>query len=205
MHIEEAEIVERFREQLDDWGGYWGGPFRHAKPEAFLMIVLGPLYRAYPAAADAIRDVADSLDDLLTFTRGELLTIERYSHVMHLVSHVEGALAPGRSAWEVLQAVFPHGTVSGAPKVRAMEIIDALEPVARGPYAGCVGYFGFDGSLNTAITIRTVLVRHGTAYVQAGAGVVYDSVPEREQEECVAKARALMAAIERAGRTGGRP
>ena len=135
----------------------------------------------------------------------ELLTIERYSHVMHLVSHVEGALAPGRSAWEVLQAVFPHGTVSGAPKVRAMEIIDALEPVARGPYAGCVGYFGLDGSLNTAITIRTVLVRDGTAYVQAGAGVVYDSVPEREQEECVAKARALMAAIERAGRTGGRP
>jgi anthranilate synthase component I len=135
----------------------------------------------------------------------ELLTIERYSHVMHLVSHVEGALAPGRSAWEVLQAVFPHGTVSGAPKVRAMEIIDALEPVARGPYAGCVGYFGLDGSLNTAITIRTVLVRGGMAYVQAGAGVVYDSVPEREQEECVAKARALMAAIERAGRTGGRP
>jgi anthranilate synthase component 1 len=85
-----------------------------------------------------------------------------------------------------------------------MEIIDALEPVARGPYAGCVGYFGFDGSLNTAITIRTVLVRDGMAYVQAGAGVVYDSVPEREQEECVAKARALMAAIERAGRTGGR-
>jgi anthranilate synthase component 1 len=104
----------------------------------------------------------------------------------------------------VLQAVFPHGTVSGAPKVRAMEIIDTLEPVARGPYAGCVGYFGFDGSLNTAITIRTVLVRGGTAYVQAGAGIVYDSVPEREQEECVAKARALMTAIERAGRTGGR-
>jgi hypothetical protein len=77
MHIEEAEIVERFREQLDDWGGYWGGPFRSAKPEAFLMIVLRPLYRAYPAAADAIRDVADSLDDLLTYTRGELLAIEQ--------------------------------------------------------------------------------------------------------------------------------
>ena len=134
----------------------------------------------------------------------DLLTIERYSHVMHLVSHVEGALAQNRTPWEVLQAVFPHGTVSGAPKVRAMEIIDELEPVARGPYAGCVGYFGLDGSLNTAITIRTVLVRNGTAYVQAGAGVVYDSVPEREQEECVAKARGLMMAIERAGRTGGR-
>jgi anthranilate synthase component 1 len=135
----------------------------------------------------------------------ELLTIERYSHVMHLVSHVEGLLRADRTPWEVLQAVFPHGTVSGAPKVRAMEIIDALEPVARGPYAGCVGYFGFDGSLNTAITIRTVLVRDGTAYVQAGAGVVYDSIPEREHEECVAKARALMTAIERAGRTGERP
>jgi anthranilate synthase component 1 len=133
----------------------------------------------------------------------DLLTIERYSHVMHLVSHVEGDLAPGRTPWEVLQSVFPHGTVSGAPKVRAMEIIDALEPVARGPYAGCVGYVGFDGSLNTAITIRTVLVRDGMAYVQAGAGVVYDSVPEREHQECVAKARALMTAIERAGQTGG--
>jgi anthranilate synthase component 1 len=130
----------------------------------------------------------------------ELLAVERYSHVMHLVSHVEGALAPGRTAWDVLQAVFPHGTVSGAPKVRAMEIIDALEPVARGPYAGCVGYLGFDGSLNTAITIRTVVVKDGTAYVQAGAGIVADSVPEKEHEECVAKARALVAAIERAGR-----
>lgn len=134
----------------------------------------------------------------------DLLTLERYSHVMHLVSHVEGVLAPGRTPWEVLQAVFPHGTVSGAPKVRAMELIDALEPVARGPYAGCVGYLGFDGSLNTAITIRTVLMREGMAYVQAGAGVVYDSVPEREHEECVAKARGLLAAIERAGQTGGR-
>jgi anthranilate synthase component 1 len=136
---------------------------------------------------------------------GELLALERYSHVMHLVSHVEGTLAPGRTPWEVLQAVFPHGTVSGAPKVRAMEIIDCLEPVARGPYAGCVGYLGFDGSLNTAITIRTVLMREGMAYVQAGAGVVYDSVPEREHQECVAKAQGLLAAIERAGRTGGRP
>jgi anthranilate synthase component 1 len=129
----------------------------------------------------------------------ELLAVERYSHVMHLVSHVEGALEPGRGAWDVLQAVFPHGTVSGAPKVRAMEIIDALEPVARGPYAGTVGYVGFDGSLNTAITIRTVLVRDGMAYVQAGAGIVADSVPEREHEECLAKARGVLRALERAG------
>ncbi len=129
----------------------------------------------------------------------ELMAIERYSHVMHLVSHVEGALAPGRDAWDVLQAVFPHGTVSGAPKVRAMEVIDELEPVARGPYAGTVGYFGLDGSLNTAITIRTVLLQGGTAYVQAGAGVVADSVPEQEHRECVAKARGILRALVQAG------
>jgi anthranilate synthase component 1 len=133
----------------------------------------------------------------------ELMTIERYSHVMHLVSHVTGELAAGRGPWDVFQAVFPHGTVSGAPKVRAMEIIDELEPVARGPYAGAVGYVGFDGALNTAITIRTVLLRDGVAYVQAGAGIVADSIPEREHEECVAKARGMLAAIDRAGRAGG--
>jgi anthranilate synthase component 1 len=129
----------------------------------------------------------------------ELMAIERYSHVMHLVSHVGGALAPGRDAWDTLQAVFPHGTVSGAPKVRAMEIIDELEPVARGPYAGTVGYIGFDGSLNTAIAIRSVLLKDGVAYVQAGAGVVADSSPEREHQECVAKARGTVRALERAG------
>ena len=131
----------------------------------------------------------------------ELMAIERYSHVMHLVSHVEGELAPGRAAWDVLQAVFPHGTVSGAPKVRAMEIIDELEPVARGPYAGTVGYLGLDGSLNTAIAIRSVCLREGVAYVQAGAGIVADSVPEQEHQECVAKARGTIRALERAGET----
>jgi len=129
----------------------------------------------------------------------ELMAIERYSHVMHLVSHVEGELAPEQGPWDVLQAVFPHGTVSGAPKVRAMEIIDDLEPVARGPYAGAVGYIGFDGALNTGITIRTVLARDGVACVQAGAGIVYDSSPEQEHQECLAKARGVLAAIARAG------
>jgi anthranilate synthase component 1 len=129
----------------------------------------------------------------------ELMAIERYSHVMHLVSHVEGELAAKQGPWDVLQAVFPHGTVSGAPKVRAMEIIDELEPVARGPYAGAVGYVGFDGALNTGITIRTVLARDGVAYVQAGAGIVYDSDPEQEHQECLAKARGVLAAIARAG------
>jgi len=132
----------------------------------------------------------------------ELMAIERYSHVMHLVSHVVGELAPGCQAWDVVQAVFPHGTVTGAPKVRAMELIDQLEPLARGPYAGTVGYFGFDGSLNTAIAIRTMLVHRGTAYVQAGAGIVADSVAEREHEECVAKARGLLTALERVGQAG---
>jgi anthranilate synthase component 1 len=129
----------------------------------------------------------------------ELMAIERYSHVMHLVSHVEGELAARRGAWDVLQAVFPHGTVSGAPKVRAMEIIDELEPTARGPYAGTVGYLGLDGSLNTAITIRTVLLHRGTAYVQAGAGIVADSIPEQEHQECVAKARGILGAVAEAG------
>jgi len=135
----------------------------------------------------------------------ELMAVERYSHVMHLVSHVAGELAPGRDAWDVVQAVFPHGTVSGAPKVRAMELIDELEPVARGPYAGAVGYVGFDGALNTAITIRTVLVHRSIAYMQAGAGIVADSVPEREHEECVAKARGLLAALERMAQAGAAP
>lgn len=126
----------------------------------------------------------------------ELMVVERYSHVMHMVSTVRGELQPGRDALDVLQAVFPHGTVTGAPKVRAMEILDELEPTARGPYAGAVGYVGFDGTLDTCITIRTLLVRGGVAYVQAGAGIVADSQPEAEYAETVFKARALLRAAE---------
>ncbi|MDR7433865.1 MAG: anthranilate synthase component I [Armatimonadota bacterium] len=132
-------------------------------------------------------------------TVSELMTIERYSHVMHLVSTISGKLAAGRNAFDVLRAVFPHGTVTGAPKVRAMEIIDELEPTARGPYAGAVGYVDFRGNMDTAITIRTILVKEGSAYIQAGAGIVADSIPEREFEETVNKARALLKAIELAG------
>ncbi len=125
----------------------------------------------------------------------ELMVVERYSHVMHLVSQVEGALAGGLSAMDVFRACFPAGTVSGAPKVRAMEIIDELEPAKRGPYAGAVGYFGFGGfSMDTAITIRTVLITGERAYVQAGAGIVADSDPGREYEETLNKARALLKA-----------
>jgi anthranilate synthase component 1 len=124
----------------------------------------------------------------------ELMTLERYSHVMHMTSQVSGDLADGKNAIDVLRATFPAGTVSGAPKVRAMEIIDDLEPVKRGPYAGVVGYFDFSGNLDTAITIRTMVWRNGRASVAAGAGVVADSDPDDENLECQNKARALLAA-----------
>jgi anthranilate synthase component I len=131
----------------------------------------------------------------------EYLTLERYSHVMHLTSQVSGELAEGRNSIDVLRATLPAGTVSGAPKVRAMEIIDALEPTKRGPYAGVVGYLDFSGNVDTAITIRTLVVDdEGRASVQAGAGIVADSVPEHEDQECRNKARALLAAVPAARR-----
>jgi len=134
----------------------------------------------------------------------ELLTLERYSHVMHLTSQVSGALRPGRGAVDVLRATFPAGTVSGAPKVRAMEIIDELEPARRGPYAGVVGYLDLSGNLDTAITIRTMVVRpDGRASVQAGAGIVADSDPAEEDLECRNKAAALLAAVPAARRITG--
>ncbi len=126
----------------------------------------------------------------------DLMTIERYSHVMHIVSNVTGRLAPGKDAFDVLRATFPAGTVSGAPKIRAMEIIDELETTRRGPYAGALGYVSFSGDLDMAITIRTVLVKDGVATVQAGAGIVADSVESREHQECMNKARALVRALE---------
>jgi len=126
----------------------------------------------------------------------ELMDVRRYSHVMHIESSVVGRLAPGRRASDALRATFPAGTLSGAPKVRAMEIIDELEPTKRGPYGGAVGYFGWDGGLDTCITIRTVVCRDGMAYVQAGAGIVADSVPATEYEETQNKAAALFRAIE---------
>jgi anthranilate synthase component 1 len=128
----------------------------------------------------------------------QLMNIERYSHVMHIVSQVEGELAAGRDAIDALRAGFPAGTVTGAPKIRAMELIDELEPEKRGIYAGAVGYLDFHGNLDTAIAIRTLVIRSGEAWVQAGAGIVADSSPEREYQETVHKARALFAAIEQA-------
>jgi anthranilate synthase component I len=166
--------------------------------------------------ADLLRDVKERAEHVMlvdlarndvgrvarygTVTVDELMTVERYSHVMHIVSNVTGRLAPGRSAFDALLACFPAGTVSGAPKVRAMEIIDSMEVSRRGPYAGVVGYFDFSGNLDTCITIRTIVASGGVAYVQAGAGVVADSVPEAEAEETRQKAEGMIRAVAAAGR-----
>jgi anthranilate synthase component 1 len=128
----------------------------------------------------------------------ELMEVERYSHVMHLVTHVQGKLRQDMTAFDALEACFPAGTVSGAPKIRAMEIIAEIEPEKRGPYAGAVGYFSFSGNMDMAIAIRTMVVTNSVAFTQAGCGVVYDSVPEREYEETMNKARALLKAVSQA-------
>ncbi len=128
----------------------------------------------------------------------ELMTVERYSHVMHMVSNVRGVLRDGLDSFDVLGACFPAGTVTGAPKVRAMQIIDEMEPVVRGPYAGAVGYFGYSGNMDTCITIRTLIIKDGVVYVQAGAGIVADSVPEREYVETVNKAKGMIKAVDMA-------
>ena len=124
----------------------------------------------------------------------ENMRVERYSHVMHIVSNVIGRLLPGRTAMDVLRATLPAGTLSGAPKIRAMEIIDELEPVKRGVYGGAVGYLSWAGDMDTAISIRTAVIKDGELHVQAGAGVVADSVPASEWEETLNKARAVLRA-----------
>ncbi len=128
-----------------------------------------------------------------------LETIERYSHVMHIVSQVEGRLRDGCSAIDAFQAGFPAGTVSGAPKIRAMEIIDELETTRRGLYGGCVGYIDYRGNMDTCIAIRTLLIKDGRIFAQAGGGVVADSDPETEYQESLHKAQAVLRAIELAG------
>jgi anthranilate synthase component 1 len=129
---------------------------------------------------------------------GELMTLERYSHVMHLVTGLRSRLRDDRDRFDALAACFPAGTVTGAPKVRAMQIIGGLEPTPRGVYAGAVLYVDYADNLDSCISIRTVVVREGKAHVQAGAGIVADSVPEREFEETVNKARAVLNAVEMA-------
>ena len=131
----------------------------------------------------------------------DFMTVERYSHVMHIVSNVTGELSGEHSPLDVLRATFPAGTVSGSPKVRAMQIISAVEPTARGAYAGAVGYLGFNGQLDSCIALRTVLLKGGTAYVQAGAGIVADSKADAEFEETVNKAMGVVRAVELATAT----
>jgi anthranilate synthase component 1 len=127
-----------------------------------------------------------------------LMVIERYSHVMHIVSNVKGRLKEGKDSFDTLRACFPAGTLTGAPKVRAMEIIEEMEPVRRGVYGGSVGYISFSGNMDMCITIRTILVKDNTAYVQAGAGIVADSDPQKEFEETENKARGMIKAVEMA-------
>jgi anthranilate synthase component 1 len=131
-----------------------------------------------------------------TVQLSDVMKVERYSHVMHITSNVTGKLQAGKSAFDALRAGLPAGTVSGAPKVRAMEIIDEVEPTRRGPYAGAVGYVDFTGNMDTCIALRTLVIQGDTAYIQAGGGVVYDSIPAEEYEETLNKARGLLKAIE---------
>ena len=131
-----------------------------------------------------------------TVELSDVMSIERYSHVMHITSNVCGQLATGKDAFDALRACVPAGTVSGAPKVRAMEIIDQLEPHRRGPYAGVFGYVDYSGNMDTCIALRTIVFQDQVAYVQAGAGIVADSVPEKEYQETLNKAHGLLKAIE---------
>ncbi|GIX50341.1 MAG: anthranilate synthase component I [Limisphaera sp.] len=153
---------------------------------------------------DLARNDLGRVCDYGTVRVKDLMVIERYSHVMHIVSSVEGRLSADRTPFDLMRATFPAGTVSGAPKIRAMQIIAELEGTTRGPYAGCVGYFGFNGNLDTCITIRTALLKDGYAYVQAGGGWVHDSQPEAEFQETVNKASAMFQAVALAEHFAGR-
>jgi anthranilate synthase component 1 len=152
---------------------------------------------------DLARNDVGRVADFGSIEVTDLMIIERYSHVMHIVSHVAGTLHAGKSAYDVMAATFPAGTVSGSPKVRAMQIINELEPTKRNAYGGAVGYFGFDGNLDSCIALRTCVLRNGKAYVQAGAGVVADSDPASEFQETVTKATGMLRAIERARALAG--
>lgn len=147
---------------------------------------------------DLGRNDAGRVSQIGTVTLTDKMIIERYSHVMHIVSNVTGSLQEGKNAFDVLSAAFPAGTVSGAPKIRAMEIIDELEPVKRGVYSGAVGYVGWSGNLDTAIAIRTAVIKDKTLHIQAGAGIVYDSVPRNEWDETMNKGRAIFRAVMKA-------
>jgi anthranilate synthase component 1 len=144
---------------------------------------------------DLARNDLGRVCDFSTVRVKDLMIIERYSHVMHIVSQVEGRLAGDKTPYDLMRATFPAGTLSGAPKIRAMQIISELEQTARGPYGGCVGYFSFNGNLDCCITIRTALLKEGKAFVQAGGGWVNDSSPEEEYQETLNKAQAMLKAV----------
>ena len=144
---------------------------------------------------DLARNDLGRVCDFGTVQVKDLMIIERYSHVMHIVSQVEGRLSADKTPYDLMRATFPAGTLSGAPKIRAMQIISELEQTSRGPYGGCVGYFSFNGNLDCCITIRTALIKNGRAYVQAGGGWVNDSTPEGEYQETVNKAKAMLKAV----------
>ena len=174
-------------------GTRWRGATEHDDRQLEAELLADPKERAeHLMLIDLGRNDIGRVCEPGSIRMTEHMVVERYSHVMHMVSNVEGRLPPDTSTLDVLRATFPAGTVTGAPKVRAMEIIDELEPVGRGIYAGAIGYFGWDGNLDTAIAIRTAVIHQGQIHVQAGAGIVYDSVPEREWSETMHKAQALL-------------
>jgi len=174
----------------------------HAEDEAYAADLLGDPKECaeHLMLLDLGRNDVGRVSKIGTVKVTDQFTVEHYSHVMHIVSNVEGEISPDYDALKALMAGFPAGTVSGAPKVRAMEIIDELEPEKRGIYAGCIGYFGANGDMDTCIALRTAVVKDGKIYVQAGAGIVADSDPESEHQECCNKARAVVRAAQEAVR-----
>jgi anthranilate synthase component I len=182
-------------------GTRWRGQTPAEDAELVADLLADPKERAeHVMLVDLGRNDIGRVSDYGTVQVKELMVVEKYSHVMHIVSQVEGRLRDGLNAFDLMRATFPAGTVSGAPKVRAMEIIEELEGERRGLYAGAVGYFSYDGSMDTCIAIRTMLAQGDTVYIQAGAGIVADSDPASEYQECLNKAGALAAAVTAAER-----
>jgi len=180
-------------------GTRWRGKTPQEDAELAADLLKDPKERAeHIMLVDLARNDVGRVAEYGSVRVNELMVIERYSHVMHIVSNVDGRLSPEHTAYDVMRATFPAGTVSGSPKVRAMEIINELEKSKRCAYAGAVGYFGFDGSLDSCIALRTCLIKDRKVYVQAGAGVVADSDPTYEYNEVQNKARGMFRAIQRA-------
>jgi anthranilate synthase component I len=197
------EVHVRLRDQKVEIRPLAGTRRRGATPEEdqelAADLLKDPKERAeHLMLVDLARNDVGRICDFGSIKVSDFMTIERYSHVMHIVSNIEGQLKQGCDADDVMRATFPAGTVSGAPKVRAMQLINEFEKGKRGVYSGAVAYFGFDGNLDSCIVLRTIVLKDGVAFAQAGCGVVADSVPESEYQECVNKAMALFRAIERA-------